>query len=174
MIACAHAQRLLPLLYDGELESPLRRELSRHVTDCSVCTRTVALLNRSQELLCQTIDDHIDDVDFSGFWQGVEAKLSQPPPFWRTRVSGWRESWLAFWSWRTPVWATAMAVIVLAAVQFLLPPSPQEQVTKSLVSENNQAQIESLSTSNPVLVWNEPTHHATVIWVGDESMEEQR
>lgn len=55
----------------------------------------------------------------------------------------------------------------------LLSQSPsQEPIAKSPVVENDEAHIESLSTSNPVLVWNEPTYNATVIWVGDESEEE--
>lgn len=172
MIACAHAQRLLPLLYDGELDSPLRRELSHHVADCSVCTRTVALLNRSQELLRQTIDEHIDDIDFSGFWQGVESKLSQQPPFWWARLRFWKESWLPSWSWQTPAWATAVAFLIVGATMLLSQSPSQEPIAKSPVVENDEAHIESLSTSNPVLVWNEPTYNATVIWVGDESEEE--
>ena len=36
-----------------------------------------------------------------------------------------------------------------------------------LVALNNQARIESLSATATVLVWNEPTSNATVIWVDE-------
>ena len=36
-----------------------------------------------------------------------------------------------------------------------------------IVALNNQAQIESLSATSTVLVWNEPTSNATVIWVDE-------
>ena len=41
-----------------------------------------------------------------------------------------------------------------------------------MVALNNQAQIESLSATSTVLVWNEPTSNATVIWVDETPGEE--
>jgi hypothetical protein len=37
---------------------------------------------------------------------------------------------------------------------------------------DNQAQIESLSASATVAMWNDPESNFTVIWVGDETSEE--
>ena len=38
-----------------------------------------------------------------------------------------------------------------------------------IMVSRNQAQIESLSATSNLLVWNEPTSNVTVIWVDDTS-----
>ena len=40
---------------------------------------------------------------------------------------------------------------------------------KVIMVSRNQAQIESLSATSNLLVWNEPTSNVTVIWVDDTS-----
>jgi anti-sigma factor RsiW len=169
MIVCAHAQRLIPLLYDGELDGPLRREVSDHLINCTACTRTMALLDRSQELLRYAVDEQVDDIDFSGFWSGVESQLAEIRPAWSARLQLWWESWRPLWSWRAPVWAAASVVLFIGGAtlsrQIPSPPPPQESI---VLADNAQAQIESLMASDTVSVWNEPTSNATVIWVSDE------
>ena len=173
---CAHTQRLIPLLYDGELDSPLRREVSDHVADCTGCTRALAMLDRSQELLRQVIDERLDNMDFSGFWQGVEDKLSQKQPSGTERFRIWFDSWRALWTWRAPAWtAASLALIMGAALLFSwIQQDPQHAKQPpifreyALVDDSEQAHIESLSASDTVSVWNEPTSNATVIWVSDE------
>src|SRR5258705_5046284 len=121
MIACAHAQRFVPLLHDDELDSPLRRDIQDHVVTCLECTRALAFLERSQELLRLTIDEQIEDVEFSDFWSGVENKLSnqQPTRQWRVRGQLWWDAWRPLWSWRAPVWGVVTAVLLIGVAVLL-------------------------------------------------------
>lgn len=175
MISCEQSQQFIPLLHDGELDGPLRRDVKNHAVSCTTCTRLMAMLDRSRELLRQTIEDEVDNFDFSDFWQGVESKLLAPQPDWREQLQVRWDSWRSLWSWRAPRWATAAIVLLVGAV-FLLTqresppvslPDPSSHTAIAL-ADNDQAQIESLSSSDTVSVWNEPTSNVTVIWVSDE------
>ncbi len=175
MARCSHSERLVPLVYDGELDNALRREVAFQIADCPVCTRRMTVIERIQEVLCQTLDEEVAHVDFSDFWTNVERRLAAPPLSVWSRVSSrlrlWWLQWQAIFSWNSPVWATATALLIFVAV--LLTRSPVPRLAGSVSSENspttlafnNQAQIASLSATSTVFVWNEPTSNATVIWV---------
>jgi len=167
MTVCAHAQRLIPLLYDGEIDGLLRREVSVHVATCATCTHLLTTLDRGQELLKQAIDDQVLEIDFSKFWQGVEERLSQPQLSSPERLRLWWESWRPLWSWRTPLWATAAGMLLLGMALILSRLGGAQRPEPMRLADNDQAQIESLSASDTVLVWNDPTSNATVIWVSD-------
>lgn len=177
MTTCSQAERLLPLLYDGELAGPLRREVTVHVSGCAVCTRTLGALERGQELLGQALDAQIEEIDFSHFWDGVVSKLSQPQLPWTVRWQLWRERRWSGWSLRAPGWAVAAAVLLIITTVFLsrisppksLTATPEQKTEQFAALANNQAQIESLSAGDTVLLWNEPASNATVIWVSDEN-----
>jgi anti-sigma-K factor RskA len=177
MIACAHAQRLLPLFYDDELDGPLRRKVHDHIVNCTTCTGVLARLERGQELLRQAVDEQLDGLDFSGFWQGVEGRLSEPRSSRAEQLRVWVNAWQSVWIWRAPAWAAAMAMVIAgAAILFWTlfyvdaPPKSPLLVQREpiVVADSDQAQIESLSATDTVSVWNEPTSNATVIWVGDD------
>jgi len=178
MIACAQAQRFISLLHDDELDSPLRRDIQDHVVTCTGCSRALAFLERRQELLRLTIDEQIEDIEFSDFWAGVESKLLNQPSTWQWQVRRqlWWEALRPFWSWRAPIWGVATAVLLLGVAlllwQRLSTPAPflvAHDPDPTLMTNNDQAQIESLAASDTVSVWNEPTHDSTVIWVSDDS-----
>ena len=68
-----------------------------------------------------------------------------------------------------------MAVLFIGLVTLLwqryatlTPTPPLVSSEPFVISDNDQAQIESLSASDTVSVWNEPTNNSTVIWVSDE------
>jgi|GEM_PF-5790863 len=113
MATCSHADRLIPLLHDNELQSPLRREMVAHMATCVTCARTFSLLEREQELFTQAIEERVDSIDFSGFWQTVEAKLSEPTPSWAIRLRLWYESWRPAWAFPVPAWAVATLLLSL-------------------------------------------------------------
>jgi len=183
MITCPHSERLVALLHDGELDGPLRREMASHVTVCVACGRMLSTFERLEELVFQSISEVIEEGDFSGFWAGVENNLAQPVRApWRVQLQVWREKWRTVWPLSAPVWATAAVVLFIAAFLFSRPPTPSGPFVASretpsptyaandhIYAANDQAQIESLSATETVFLWNEPRSNATVIWVSDEN-----
>ena len=133
------------------------------------------VIERIQEVLCQTLDEEVAYLDFSDFWTNVERRLAAPPlSVWSrgaSRLRLWRLQWQAIFSWNGSGWATATALLIFVAV--ILTRSPVSRQAGSVSPENppvmlavnNQAQIVSLSATSTVFVWNEPTSNATVIWV---------
>ncbi|MGH7965288.1 MAG: anti-sigma factor family protein [Candidatus Binatia bacterium] len=168
------SERLVTALHDGELESPLRREVASHVSGCADCSHRLATLDRMQELLSQAFDEESEKVDFSNFWAGVASKLQEQTPPWTVRLRLWRASWQLHWPISAPVWAAA-ALLITTTLFLANPPSsnneavpaPQEVTTLALAA-NQQAHIESLSTASTISLWNEPASNATVIWVSEE------
>ena len=122
MATCPHAERLTSLLHDGELLSPLRREMITHLSSCVTCARLVSFLEREQELLNQMIEVQIDNIDFSNFWQGIAEKLSEPQLSWGMRVRLWYESSRFMWLSPTPMWAFALLFLLFVPAH-VAPPS---------------------------------------------------
>jgi hypothetical protein len=108
---------------------------------------------------------------------------------WRFQQPDWVPEWTGSNVWTGLVGATA-AIAVLLSILPLLPPSETAQTDTPtsvasapkqthmldepafLVSAptsrmDNQAQIESLTATTTVFLWNEPVSNTTVIWVGD-------
>ena len=178
MTTCSRSDQLVAALHDGELPSPVRRQVASHVADCAVCTRRLTSLDRVQELLTQAIEDEFESIDFSGFWAGVTNKLQQQPPPWKLRFQMWRAQWRLNWPLGAPLWAAAALITAIllphafestpppiASSAIVSPPNP-EPVT---LAANQQAHIESLAADGTVSLWNEPSSNTTVIWVGDKS-----
>jgi anti-sigma factor RsiW len=178
MTTCAHSERLVPLLHDEELDGPLRREVTAHVSGCVDCTRALSGLERGQELLREAITEQVEEINFSQFWAGVTSKLADSPKPWSVRWRLQYRLWWPRWALGAPGWAAAAtaSVLVLAAASFLaLSPEPEQddsfrrEVPPVPSPASEQAQIESLSAADNVFVWNEPERSTTVIWVGGSS-----
>lgn len=176
MTTCTRSDQLVSALHDGELPSPLRREVASHVSDCAVCIRRLTALDRVQELLVQAIDDEFESIDFSGFWAGVTNKLQPQPPPWASRLQMWWTQWRLNWPLAAPLWAAAALIAALLVPRaFQSTPTPiasSEIITPAqtepvALAANQQAHIESLAAAGTVALWNEPTSNSTVIWVAD-------
>ena len=202
MAMCPHAERLIPLLHDGELTGPLRRKMHSHLVTCLSCTRALSMHERGQELLSQVIDEEIEVIDFSNFWQGVEDKLEESRPSWAIRFRLWVERWHLTQPLYAPAWAVAAVLLLTLGVLLqqksiiiakspnsspkiedkspyvlqppLVPdhPSDRNDLDSGFAFVSNQAQIESLSSSDTVAVWNDPGNNSTVIWIGGDMSEE--
>ncbi len=180
MASCSHPARLIPLVYDDELDEARRREVAFQIADCPECTRRMQMLERTHETLCQTLDEEVACIDFSDFWSCIERGIEEQPPAnqWASRFRLWRMQWQAPFSWNIPVWATTAVLCLFAALVFTQLPTSREAVSVPverkpvMLAFNNQAQIESLSATSAILVWNEPTSNVTVIWV-DEILGEE-
>ncbi len=176
MMTCPRSEHLLVLFHDGELDSPLRREMASHVAGCLTCTRTLATLGRVQELVVQTISEQVEESDFANFWEGVASRLDQQTPSsWRLRLRLWGERLRWNWFPTAPVWAAAAAALLLVTLLVSHTPSSNEKApafhepSPTVLAANDQAQIESLSSTGTVFLWNEPESNATVIWVSDDN-----
>jgi len=150
--------------------------MASHVAGCIICTRTLAALGRVQELVVQTISEQVEETDFSDFWEGVASKFEQQAPSsWRLRLQLWRERLRLTWSFGTPMWvATAAALLVVSLlVSYMLPSKgnvpASGEIPPTVLAANDQAQIESLSSTATVFLWNESEGNATVIWVSDDN-----
>ena len=182
MASCSHPSQLISLVYDNELDEARRYEAAAQIADCPECTHRMQRLERTHEALSQILDEEVADIDFSDFWPRIERGIAAQPSSltsqWASRFRLWRMQWHASFSWYVPAWATAVGLLLFtAAVSTQLPTSRgavQIPAAKKpvLVALNNQAQIESLSATSTVLVWNEPTSNATVIWVDEIRGEE--
>ena len=156
MASCSHPSQLISLVYDNELDEARRYEAAAQIADCPECTHRMQRLEHTHEALSQILDEEVADIDFSDFWPRIERGIA----------------------WHVPAWATAVGLFLFtAAVSTQLPTSRgavQIPAAKKpvVVALNNQAQIESLSATSTVLVWNEPTSNATVIWVDEIRGEE--
>jgi anti-sigma factor RsiW len=193
MATCPHAERLIPLLHDGELAGPLRREMRSHLSTCLCCARALSALERGQELLSQVIDEEVEAINFANFWRGVEDRLGEIRPSWAIRFRLWVERWHLTRPLYAPAWAVAATVLltfgVLLQQQSASPPSrlafrppggtaeppPVLQAPPGLdpgfTLVSNQAEIESISSSETVAVWSDPGNNSTVIWTGSDMSE---
>lgn len=175
MNTCPRSERVVALFHDGELDSPLRREVASHVAGCVVCTRTLAAFERVQELVVQAVSERLEEGDFANFWEGVASRIDQQaPPSWRLWLQLWRERLRPAWSPGAPVWAATTAALLVATFLALHTPSQESlpvphEPTPPILAANDQAEIESLSTTETVFLWNEPESNATVIWVSDDN-----
>ncbi len=193
MEICSYSERLLPALLDGELSGPLRREVAAHIADCVVCTRESAFVEQVQELVRNSLDDAVERADFSAFLDGVMDQLDTSlaaTPSWTVRFQLWRESWrlgrrdwMPEWTgwnaWAGLAGATAaiallLSILLLSQTDTSAPIASAPHQTQTLEEPallvsavDNQAQIESLTATTTIFLWNEPISNATVIWVGD-------
>ena len=182
MASCSHPSQLISLVYDNELDEARRYAAADQIANCPACSHRMQLLEHTHEALCQTLDEEVSRLDFSDFWPRIEQGIAAQPPSlasqWADRFRHWRLQWHAPLSWHIPVWATTVGLCLFAAaVSTQLPTSRgavhiQTARKPVVVALNNQAQIESLSATSTILVWNEPTSNATVIWV-DETLGEK-
>ena len=194
METCSYCERLLPAFLDGELDGPLRREVSSHVADCLMCIRESTALEQTQELVRQIVEEKVEAVDFGTFLDGVMEEIEtagSAASSWKLRFQLWWESWRPWHPGRTASWASvtrpwwigATATVTTLIVGGMMlsqtetppqdivsAPSPQKiEPTPPVYALGNQAQIESLTASTTVVLWNEPVSNATVIWVGGDA-----
>lgn len=176
MARCSHSDRLVSLLYDGELDAARHRALAFALADCPDCTRRRDVLERAHEAVTHTLGTATSRLDLSDFWTGIERRIAVQTASrsrgWVRRFRLWRLQWRPAAAWTWSVGAAAILLIVAGVVTSQWPtgrdagfetaaaPSP-------LSGPDGQARIASLSAAETVLVWNEPTSNATVIWVSD-------
>ena len=177
MASCSHPSQLPSLVYDNELDEARRDAAVSQLADCPECTHRLQRLERTHEALRRTLAEEVSGVDFSDFWPRIEQGFAAQSPSltsqWASRFRLWLMQARAPLSRHIPAWATAGGLCLFAAAVSTQLPTSRGAVhipaarKPMLVALNNQARIESLSATATVLVWNEPTSNATVIWVDE-------
>jgi anti-sigma factor RsiW len=164
-MTCQEATQLIPLFFDGELESHRMREVALHVTQCTSCKGILSDLTKLQRLVAGAIMVQVEEIDPSYVWQQVAEQIDHLPLPWSTRsLVWWRETF--FWKGGISVWASATAALMLVAFLWW---GGEESTEPPRMVARNQAQVEVLSTSMPAIaMWSEQRDGTTVIWVADE------
>ncbi len=85
---CREAERLIDAFFDGELDGRSMRDAAMHITRCKRCEAELNDREQLQQLLVQTIESEIADVDLGRIWAAVEPTVDRGR---RRRSFSWRE-----------------------------------------------------------------------------------
>jgi hypothetical protein len=164
-MTCREAEKLLDLFLDGELESRAMRTVALHVTRCASCEAALQRQERLQDAIGETYAEALAEVDFSTFWPGVGARLSdvrRPWPWHRHTLTARARDVLG-----RPAAGLAAAALVAALGGFWLFLSAPWSTRRTTV--DNQVRIDSLvAESGSVALLSEPESNTTVIWVVED------
>lgn len=172
-MTCREVSGLLPLFYDGELDARQMRIVALHSSRCTDCETELRRFERVQELVADTINARLDELDLSQIWPGLEKRLAATRvPRWQQLRWWWEESDFRGW-FSVPTFGLAAAGVVLAIALWTSrigepPQIAQAPVPPALV--DNSATIDSVdSGAESVAVLSEPETNTTVLWVNDDS-----
>jgi len=170
-MTCREALNLVPLLLDGELESRQMRALVIHSTRCAPCETELRQLEHLQEIVSESVNVRVDDLDFTHFWPRIEQRISTRQPMWWERLQGWWEASERRWMLQVPAFAAAAVIVVLAIVFFTrTPQATSDPAAAQVATADNTATIEQLETdADSVAVVNDPETRTTALWLVDET-----
>jgi hypothetical protein len=171
-MTCREALNLLPLFFDGELDSRQMRALAMHSTRCIPCETELRELERLQGLVNESLSARVDELDLSNFWPAIEQRLGTLHVSWGQRLQAWWNDSEHRWMVRLPAFAAAAVIVVLAMVFFLRSPQVTIDPAASQVAAiDNAATIDSLDTDvDSVAVLSDPETRTTVLWVSDDTV----
>lgn len=170
-MVCREASKLLSLFFDGELDPRQMRAVALHDTRCPTCEPELRRLERLQELVSDTINARVDEMDLTHLWPTVESQLTTVRLSWWERATEWWGDAEHPWALRLPAFAAAAAVAVLALLLLMRSSQPTtDPGAPQLAAVDNAASIDSLDTDfDAVTMMNDPETQTTVIWVSDET-----
>lgn len=168
---CREARSLLPLFLDGELDGRQLRNVALHSTRCTACEQELQQLERLQDLVVGYVNAETEQVDLSGVWSAVEARIATVPVPWWSRARAWWDAREIGW-WPAP--AAALGMAALAAV-FLWPGAstenrPQQRADNAPIIDNSASLDELESHVESLAVLSEPDTHTMVLWISDDAM----
>jgi negative regulator of sigma E activity len=165
-MTCREASKLLALFFDGELDARQMRVVALHNTRCSTCEPELRQLEHLQELISETVNARVDEVDLTKVWPGVDQQLGSVRLSWWERGRVWWSEGEHEWMARLPALAAAAAVVILAVVLLTRTSPPTPQPAAPQLAEN-AVSIESLiSDSNAVTMLDDP--QTPVLWISEE------
>ncbi|HUI24967.1 MAG TPA: zf-HC2 domain-containing protein [Candidatus Kryptonia bacterium] len=172
-MTCRDVSGLLPLFYDGELDARQMRAVALHSSRCPQCEADLRRFERVQELVNDTINARLDELDLSQIWPNLEKRLAAVRISWWQRLR-WRWEEYEVQSWLSvPALGMATAAAVLAITLWTSRIADAPQVAQAPAAPSvidNTASIDSLeSTAESVAVVSEPETNTTVLWVNDDT-----
>ncbi len=171
-LSCKDVDGLLPLFLDGELDARQMRAVALHGSRCLECENEIRSLERLHVLIKSTVEEQLEAVDFSHFWNDLSAKLPPKRLSWATRL---RSRWGDAEGFRFNPYVGLAAAAAAAALGFLLlntPTTPTVQpAAQQVASQEDPASIDSLSSDvSSVAVVNDPETSTAVLWVSDDTV----
>lgn len=172
-MTCQDAESLLPLFFDGELDSRRMREVAVHATRCPSCEGSLRELESIQNHLQSMLAEEVDAVDLSGLWPAIEGRL--PPPraaLWQRLRLWWEEHEEPRWGLALPATAAVATIAALALfASFRIEPIVSPDASR-VASTDYLPGIDRLETSfESVAVFSDPDTRTTVLWIGDEMLD---
>ena len=171
-MTCRDVSGLLPLFYDGELDARQMRSVALHSSRCPTCESDLRRLERVQELVADTINARVDELDLSGIWPALETRLAAVRVSWWQRLR-WRWEAYEVQSWfSVPALGMATAAAVLAVTLWTsrVGEAPQVAQLPPPAAVDTTASIDSLErNAESVAVLSEPETNTTVLWVNDDT-----
>src|SRR5512140_1011307 len=123
--ACKTFIPMLSPYVDGELSATDRVNVERHLAACKECTGRAADLRATSGLVRVGMDFAADEVEWKDFTQKVMAGLTpHKPPLWERLKASLSEMFLYQRGPLVASFATAMAVIAIAATLLLREGTP--------------------------------------------------
>ena len=166
-MTCREALPLLPLFFDGELDARQMRAVALHSSRCRECETEIRTLERLQELVSDTLHARADDLDLTGLWSSVAARLEPARRGWWQRAVLWWSEHEGAWAMRWPAVGAAVAAALLAVFAFMRAQQPAVQpAARQVAAVDNAAMIDSLDTDLDSVA----ETRTTVLWVSDDTV----
>jgi anti-sigma factor RsiW len=171
-MTCREASNLLPLFFDGELDSHQMRAVALHSTRCDGCEGKLRQLERLHDLVTEHVSAVIEEIDAVPLWNAIEQHIGNVTPPWWLRARAWWNDSEHPWVMGIPAFAAAAVIAVLAFVFLTRAPQPStEPAAPQVAAVDTGATIDSLDTDvDSVAVLNDPETRTTVLWVSDDGL----
>jgi anti-sigma factor RsiW len=194
MMPCEHVEGWLAAEADGALEGPDRDLLLAHLASCSACRARLAEQRQVAVALAGDVAPRISQTEWSAQWQQIVGSLPtaaverdaarSPILFAPPSVSGMKvrpaehRRMIRPTSWR--VWApTAIAASVLLAAAWWMtigsaPRAMASPVHMALAEDADIEEIDVVGETTRCMIVQTSPDYAAVIWISDESEEDDR
>lgn len=159
---CFWNRRRLERHVDGALSARQARSVEGHLAGCEGCRGERDRLARLHALLQNSLPAPADP-EWSRFWSGVRTRIvrEHPEPF---REPWWLPIWKPFWGHPRLALGGVMAGVFALTLSFW----PGGEVAVPGAAWASPVVVQDVSSSDPhrgVMVYSNPDHDVTVIWV---------
>ena len=158
---CREVHNLLELFFDSELDPRQMRAVALHSATCPQCEEELRHLEHLQDIVAQTVNDQVDEIDLGRVWSGIEQRIPVRRISWVRQIQNWWSE-LEF-GWGVPAFSAAAAAAAFAA--FTLAQSPVVKTLETALVDNSVSVHEITSDDHIALVSEADT---LLLWVDHE------